>query len=94
MLRLLSAGPGLVFVVYPAALARFEGQVALVHSDIGTGDADSNAAIAGFLSGYLARFLRPGGLVISDQAMSLPDAEPVALPEGVKPGRYFIHRRC
>ena len=77
----------------PAALPRFEGRVALIHSDIGTGDAAANAAIAAFLCEYLIRVLRPGGLVIADQPMTLADAEPLALPEGVKPGRYFIHRR-
>ncbi len=77
----------------PAALARFEGSVALIHSDIGTGDAEQNAGIAAFLSGYLAKFLRPGGLVISDQPMTLTAAVTAPLPEGVKPGRYFIYRR-
>lgn len=77
----------------PSALPRFEGRVALIHSDIGTGDADANAGIAAFLSDHLARFLRPGGLVISDQPMALADAESLDLPDGVKPGRYFIYRR-
>ena len=77
----------------PSALPRFEGRVALIHSDIGTGDSASNAAIAHFLSGYLERFLRPGGLVISDQPMALADTEPLELPDGVKPGRYFLYRR-
>ena len=77
----------------PAALARFERRVALVHSDIGTGDAESNAAIASFLSGYLSKFLRPGGVIMADQPMTLDGATALALPEGVKPGRYFIYRR-
>jgi hypothetical protein len=77
----------------PAAVARFEGTVALVHSDIGTGDAEANAAIAGFLSGHLAALLRPGGLVVSDQPMAIAATESLPLPEGVKPGRYFIYRR-
>jgi hypothetical protein len=77
-----------------AALARFAGSVALVHTDIGTGDQDTNDQIAAFLSGHLTQFLRPGGLVISDQPMSLADCEAVALPDGVRPGRYFMYRRC
>lgn len=77
----------------PAAVARFGGTVALIHSDIGTGDAKANAAIAQFLSSYLNALLRPGGLVVSDQPMALADAEALALPEGIKPGRYFIYRR-
>jgi SAM-dependent methyltransferase len=77
----------------PAAVARFEGRVALIHSDIGTGDAEANAVIASFLSDYLTRFLRPGGLIIADQPMTLAAADSLPLPEGVKPGRYFIYRR-
>jgi hypothetical protein len=77
----------------PAAVARFEGRVALIHSDIGTGDAEQNADIAAFLSGYVIKFLRPGGLVISDQPMILAAADSLPLPAGVKPGRYFIYRR-
>ncbi len=77
----------------PAALARFERRVALIHSDIGTGDAEQNSGIAAFLSGYLAKFLRPGGLIISDQPMTLTAADTLPLPAGVKPGRYFIYRR-
>ena len=77
----------------PAAMARFEGRVALIHSDIGSGDAEQNAGIAAFLSGYLAKLLRPGGLVISDQPMTLAAADSLAPPKGVKPGRYFIYRR-
>ena len=77
----------------PAAVARFEGRVALVHSDIGTGDAAQNAGIAAFLSDLLGKLLRPGGLIISDQPMTLAGADSLDLPEGVKPGRYFIYRR-
>ena len=77
----------------PAALNRFEGRIALVHADIGTGDPAANAAIAGFVSGLLSRLLRPGALVVSDQPISFPEAEEMALPAGVKQGRYFMLRR-
>jgi len=36
--------------------------------------------------------LRAGGIVISDQALIAPGLAPVALPEGVKPGRYFMNK--
>jgi hypothetical protein len=77
----------------PAAVERFAKTVALVHSDIGTGDDAANAAIAAFLSGHLEALLRPGGLVISDQPMTLSAADSLSLPAGVKPGRYFLYRR-
>lgn len=77
----------------PAALPRFEGTVALIHSDIGTGDTTANAAIAAFLSDHLSAFLRPNGLIISDQPMRLGACDALPLPQGVKPGRYFMYRR-
>jgi hypothetical protein len=77
----------------PRALERFAGRVALIHADIGTGDERTNAALADFLSGYLAALLAPGGVVVSDQPLSFAEAEALALPEGVKPGRYFMLRR-
>ncbi len=77
----------------PAAVARFEGRVALIHSDIGTGDAVQSAGTAAFLSGHVTKFLRPGGLVVSDQPLTLAAVDSLPLPAGVKPGRYFIYRR-
>jgi len=74
----------------PRAVARFRGQVVLVHSDIGSGDEASNARIAAFLSATLPPALAPGALVLSDQAFTLPGATALPLPEGVKPGRYFL----
>jgi len=76
----------------PAAVARFGPSVALVHSDMGTGDAESNRRLAGFLAARLPGLLRPGAVVISDQDMSLAGAVALALPEGVGPGRYFMCR--
>ncbi len=76
----------------PDAAARFAGKVPLVHSDIGTGNTRLNAELAGFLATQLAGLLAPGGLVVSDQDLGFPGATPVALPDAVKPGRYFMYR--
>jgi hypothetical protein len=76
----------------PAAAARFGRSVALVHSDLGTGDTELNGRLAGFLAARLPGLLRPGGVVISDQDLSLTGAVALPLPEGVRPGRYFIYR--
>lgn len=77
----------------PAAAARFAGRVALVHSDIGSGDAAKNATIAAFIGGYLGALLAPGGVVVSDQEIDFPGAETLALPAGVKTGRYYLRRQ-
>lgn len=76
----------------PAAVARFKGQVCLVHSDIGSGDQAMNAKIAAFLGSTLPPALAPGALILSDQALAIPGATPLPLPAGVKPGRYYLLR--
>ena len=76
----------------PAAVARFGLSVALVHSDLGTGDSELNSRLAAFLAARLPGLLRPGGVVISDQDVSLEGAVALPLPEGVRPGRYFMSR--
>lgn len=78
----------------PVAARRFEGRVALVHMDIGSGDEDANRRIAAFIAKWLPRMLASGGVVISDQEVSIPEAEPLEPPAGVAPGRYFLNRRA
>jgi hypothetical protein len=77
----------------PQAAARFAGRVALLHADIGTGEAARNAELAAAIAPWTAQLIAPGGIVLSDQPLDWPDAEPVALPEGVQPGRYHARRR-
>ena len=77
----------------PQAVARFPGAVALVHSDIGTGDGGYNAEIAAFLGANLGRMLAPGALVVSDQRMEIPDCERVDPPADIQQDRYFILRK-
>ena len=76
----------------PAAVARFGPSVALVHSDLGTGDTERNGRLSAFLATRLPGLLRPGGVVVSDQDVSLEGAVALALPEDVRPGRYFMFR--
>ncbi len=83
---------GDIHTTLPAAVTRFGPSVALVHSDMGTGDAESNRQLADFLAARLPGLLRPGGVVISDQDGSLAGCEALPLPKGVEPGRYFICR--
>ena len=76
----------------PSANKRIPGRAALAHCDIGTGDAAANAEIAAFVGQHLVALLAPGAVVVSDQAMALPQCEPLALPAGVRPGRYHMWR--
>jgi hypothetical protein len=84
---------GDVLETLPRAAARFAGRVALLHADIGTGDADRNARLAAAIQPHMPRLLSPGGVAVTDQEMPWPEAETVALPDGVAPGRYFLYRQ-
>lgn len=76
----------------PHARARIGAAVALVHADLGSGDAEANRRQAAELAPLIAGLLRPGGTVVSDQALATPRLRPLKLPPGVKPGRYFLYR--
>lgn len=69
------------------------GPVALIHADLGTGDAEASAALARWLGPVLAPLLAPGGLVLSDQALCDPRLAVLALPAPIPAGRYFAYRR-
>lgn len=83
---------GEITATLPQALARLGANAALVHTDVGTGDQESNTRLAATLAPMIRSILRPGGIVISDQALSTPGLSPLPLPESVKPGRYFINQ--
>ncbi|MGH6946822.1 MAG: class I SAM-dependent methyltransferase [Kiloniellales bacterium] len=79
-------------VTLPDAVRRFGGSVALVHSDIGNGEAAGSVVTAALVARHLPALLAPGGLAASDQPLTLEGFEALALPDGVKPGRYFLYR--
>jgi len=74
------------------ALAKLGPRAALVHTDVGTGDQAANERLAATIAPMIRALMRPGGIVISDQPMIAPGLTPVPLPEGVKPGRYFMSK--
>jgi hypothetical protein len=76
----------------PAAVARFRRSIALIHADVGTGDAAHNARVAGFVASHLPNLLISRGIVVSDQDMRFAGGEALPLPAGIKPGRYFVCR--
>jgi hypothetical protein len=77
----------------PAAHARLGGRVALAHLDAGTGDAAANRTLAAELIPLVAPLLCAGGILVSDPPFDRADLEPLALPDGVAPGRYHLYRR-
>lgn len=77
----------------PEAARQWPSGVALVHSDIGTGDPVRNSRLAARLANLLPPLLVHGGIVVSDQALSNATLEPMPGPRDIAPNRYFIYRR-
>ena len=69
---------------------RFQNSVVLVHSDVGTGDAASNAILTEFVGSALIPMLAPNAIVVCDQPITIPDAVAIELPKDVPLGRYFM----
>ncbi len=76
----------------PKAVERFRGQVALVHTDIGSADIAYGIETAGFISQHLSVALTAGAVILSDQALTIKGADSLALPEGVPEDRYYMYR--
>jgi hypothetical protein len=76
----------------PKARHRFARQAVLVHSDVGTYDAEYNIAVAKLVSTHLSPLLAPGAIVLSDLPLTLAGSERVPLPDRATDDRYFIYR--
>ncbi len=76
----------------PCLARRLGAVAALIHTDLGTGDAAANAALAERLGPLLAPLLSPGGIVLANHALSVAAWRPLPLPPTVKPGRYWLYR--
>lgn len=83
---------GEITATLPRALAQLGPHAALVHTDVGTGDQKANEKLAATIAPMIRSIMRIGGIVISDQPMIAVGLAPTHLPEGVKPGRYFMSK--
>ncbi|MBV9824930.1 MAG: hypothetical protein JO001_04495 [Alphaproteobacteria bacterium] len=70
-----------------------EGRVALMHFDVGTGDAAGNVVLAAELTPLIVPLLCEGAILVSDPEISSALLKPMDLPQGVAPGRYRMYRR-
>jgi hypothetical protein len=77
-----------------SARDRFGGRVALVHFDVGTGDAAANRVLAAQLTPIILPLLCPGAVLASDPLLDSPLLETLPLPETVAAGRYHLYRRA
>jgi hypothetical protein len=84
---------GDVLETLPALMRRLGARAALVHADIGSGDAAATAALAAALGPKLADVSAPGATIACDQPLEVPRRlMPLPLPDGVAAGRYFLYR--
>lgn len=83
---------GDVRTTLPRAGRRLPGPAALVHSDVGTGDAARNTELATWLAGVLPPLLADRAWVVSDQPLATPALLPQAPPPGIAGNRYFLYR--
>jgi hypothetical protein len=67
-----------------------DGAAALVHVDLGNGDAAASRDLAARLAHDVAALMAPQAVVVSDQPIAHPSLIALALPQGVRPGRYFM----
>lgn len=84
---------GDVRTTLPNASGRIGELAALAHCDIGSGHRDLAAQLAAFVGPALVPHLAPGAIVAADQALAVPELQPMDLPEGVAPGRYHLYRK-
>lgn len=82
---------GDILETLPRALVRLDRNAILAHSDIGTGDIECNRRLAAEIAPLLAPLMLPGGIVLSDQPMVLPEWTELTLPASVPRGRYHIY---
>lgn len=78
----------------PQARTRLgSGSAAFIHVDLGSGDAAASQALATSLAPEIVALMAVGAVVVSDQPIVNPALAPLPLPEGVKPGRYFMAQK-
>jgi S-adenosyl-L-methionine methyltransferase len=77
----------------PKAIAQLGQKTALANLDIGSGDEEASKRLARVMLRFVLQLLTPRGILISDQPVDDAALEALPLPAGIKPGRYFLHRR-
>ncbi|MCA2407185.1 class I SAM-dependent methyltransferase (plasmid) [Rhizobium leguminosarum bv. viciae 248] len=66
---------------------------ALAHADIGTGHDEIDAVTLTWLPQLMAGVLAHNGVAVSGLPLDHPELVALALPDGIKEGRYFLYRR-
>ncbi|MCW2308406.1 class I SAM-dependent methyltransferase [Rhodobium gokarnense] len=72
---------------------RVKRPAALVNIDLGTADETAELAIVHWLSPLIEERVAPGGYVLSDLALDLPDFDLVAKPEGTEACQHQLFQK-
>lgn len=83
---------GDIFETFPQAFARLGRSAAMAHLDLGSGNEEASRAQTRAFLPVLQPLLKAGAVVLSDQEITVSGFELLPLPEGVKPGRYYLSR--
>jgi S-adenosyl-L-methionine methyltransferase len=84
---------GDIEVNLPVYVKRFEGKVALVHSDVGDISLEHNQMMRELVPRIAPPALMPGGFLLSDLNLEVPGFVQLPLPPDAVPGRYYIYRK-
>jgi S-adenosyl-L-methionine methyltransferase len=76
----------------PAAVARFAGNIAFVHADVGDGTPEYGRHMASVSNAALPLGMRSGTVIASDQELTLPGTDSVTVPGLADVRRYFVYR--
>ena len=77
----------------PRAVTQLGAHTILANLDVGSGDEAASQALARAMLPQVLRLLQHDAIVVSDQPLADPALEEIALPAGIRPGRYFLRRR-
>lgn len=67
---------------------------AFVHADIGTGDAEKDAATLTWLPQMVAGMLAPGGYALCGLPLDQPSLTRLPVEQHIDPDRYFFYRKA
>lgn len=84
---------GAVERTLPDVAARYAGRAALIHYDLGTGQARRDRALASRCAPFLAGLLHPRGMLVSSDEMEHGQLVSVAAPETIARDRCHIYAK-
>ncbi len=76
----------------PNARERIGAAAALIHGDFGSANLERDAKLAAWLGRALVPLVQSGTIVATDRKLTTVPWEEEPLPEGVRPGVYFMYR--